>query len=77
MGASSLTVGIGMVFLVIVAYSLASGRTRFEKTLVEQSRGWIYREEEPGKYWSAVVSYAIAAVLFFAVAWHWHARGPA
>lgn len=72
MGASSLTVGIGMVFLVIVAYSLASGRTGSK-----QSRGWIYREEEPGKYWSAVVSYAIAALLFFAVAWHWHWRGPA
>ncbi|MDB5804325.1 MAG: hypothetical protein JWN73_1647 [Betaproteobacteria bacterium] len=72
MGTSALTVGIGVVFLCIVAYSLAGGRT-----VSKQSRGWIYREEEPGKYWSAVVSYAIAALLFFAVAWHWHARGPA
>ncbi|HEX4329684.1 MAG TPA: hypothetical protein VH105_23055 [Burkholderiales bacterium] len=72
MNSSLLTVGIGVIFLVIVAYSLATGRTGSK-----QSRGWIYREEEPGKYWSAVVSYAIAAVLFFAVSWHWHARGLA
>ena len=62
---SSLIGGIGVLFLAIVAYSLASGRTGSK-----QSSGWIYRAEEPGKYWSAVVSYAIAAVLFFAVAFH-------
>jgi len=65
MTTSTLSGGLGVLFLVITAYSLASGRTGSK-----QSRGWIYREEEPGKYWSAVISYAIAALLFFAVAWH-------
>lgn len=64
--------GIAWVFVIVVAASLASGRT-----MLKGHSGWVYRAEEPKTFWSAIACYSIAAAGFFFLAWTYHAKGLA
>ena len=59
-----------LAFFVAAILSAISG-----KTLVKNRKGWLYKEDEPGYFWTVVGIYAFMGVFMLFVAVHFRAAG--
>lgn len=57
-----LAFAVGIAFLTMAVYALASGRV-YGRTWEKYMGGWVHRSENPGYYWAYLFMYAVGGAL--------------